>query len=29
MREESVKISTEYITLEGLLKFAGTTDTGG
>lgn len=29
MREETVKISTEYIKLEGLLKFAGTAETGG
>lgn len=29
MREETVKISTEYIKLEGLLKFAGTSETGG
>lgn len=29
MREDTVKISTEYIKLEGLLKFAGTTGTGG
>ena len=26
MREETVKISTEYIKLEGLLKFAGTAE---
>lgn len=29
MREETVKISTEYIKLEGLLKFAALTGTGG
>ncbi len=29
MREERVKISTEFIKLEGLLKFAGLCDTGG
>lgn len=29
MREETIKISTEYIKLEGLLKFAALTGTGG
>ena len=29
MREEHVKINTEYIKLEALLKFAGVVDTGG
>lgn len=29
MREEQVKISTEYIKLEGLLKFAAAAETGG
>lgn len=29
MREEHVKISTEYIKLDALLKFAGAADTGG
>lgn len=29
VREESVKISTEYIKLEALLKFAALTETGG
>lgn len=29
MREESVKITTEFIKLEGLLKFAGLVETGG
>lgn len=29
MREERVKISTEFIRLEALLKFAGAVETGG
>ena len=29
MREEHVKINTEYIKLEALLKYAGVVDTGG
>ena len=29
MREETVKISTEFIKLEGLLKFSGAVETGG
>lgn len=29
MREHDVKIRTEYIKLQELLKFAGVTDTGG
>ena len=29
MREEKIKISTEFIKLEALLKFAGTVETGG
>lgn len=29
MREEKVKISTEFIKLESLLKFAGIVETGG
>lgn len=29
MREQQVKITTEYIKLEALLKFAGVTETGG
>lgn len=29
MQEERVKISTEFIKLEGLLKFAGVVETGG
>ena len=29
MREEKVSISTEFIKLEGLLKFSGVADTGG
>ena len=29
MREEKVKISTEFIKLEALLKFAGVVETGG
>lgn len=29
MREETIKISTEYIKLEGLLKFAALIGTGG
>ena len=29
MREERVKINTEFIKLEALLKFAGVVDTGG
>ncbi len=29
MREEHIKISTEYIKLDALLKFAGAADTGG
>lgn len=29
MQEESVKITTEFIKLEGLLKFAGVAETGG
>lgn len=29
MREEHVKINTEYIKLEALLKFAGAVETGG
>lgn len=29
MREEKVKISTEFIKLEALLKFAGIVETGG
>ena len=29
MREEYIKISTEYIKLDALLKFAGAADTGG
>ena len=28
MREEHIKISTEYIKLDALLKFAGAADTG-
>ena len=29
MREEHIKISTEYIKLDALLKFVGAADTGG
>lgn len=29
MQEQEVKITTEYIKLEALLKFAGITETGG
>lgn len=29
MREETIKISTEFIKLEGLLKFSGAVETGG
>lgn len=29
MREERVKISTEFIKLDALLKFAGVVETGG
>ncbi len=29
MQEETVKINTEFIKLEGLLKFSGAVDTGG
>jgi ribosome-associated protein len=29
MREEKIKISTEFIKLEALLKFAGVVETGG
>ena len=29
MREEQIKINTEYIKLDALLKFAGAADTGG
>lgn len=29
MREEKIKISTEFIKLEALLKFAGAVGTGG
>ena len=29
MREEHVKINTEYIKLDALLKFAGAAETGG
>ena len=29
MREEHIKINTEYIKLDALLKFAGAADTGG
>ena len=29
MREETVRITTEFIKLEGLLKFSGATETGG
>lgn len=29
MREEQVKITTEFIKLEGLLKFSGAVETGG
>ena len=29
MREETIRISTEFIKLEGLLKFSGATETGG
>ncbi len=29
MQEEKIKISTEFIKLEALLKFAGTVETGG
>jgi ribosome-associated protein len=29
MREETIKISTEFIKLEALLKFAGVVETGG
>lgn len=29
MREQQIKITTEYIKLEALLKFAGVTETGG
>ena len=29
MKEEHVKINTEFIKLEALLKFAGTVETGG
>ena len=27
--DQTIKITTEFIKLEGLLKFAGVTDTGG
>ena len=29
MRSEKIKISTEYIKLDSLLKYAGVTETGG
>ncbi len=29
MREETVRITTEYIKLQDLLKFSGAVDTGG
>ena len=29
MQEETIKITTEFIKLEGLLKFAGVVETGG
>lgn len=29
MKEEKIKITTEFIKLEGLLKFAGLVETGG
>lgn len=29
MQEEKIKISTEFIKLQDLLKFAGTVETGG
>lgn len=29
MQEQTIQITTEYIKLEALLKFAGVTDTGG
>ena len=29
MQEQTVRITTEYIKLEALLKFAGVTETGG
>ncbi len=29
MKEEKIKISTEFIKLEALLKFAGAVETGG
>ena len=29
MREETIRITTEFIKLEGLLKFSGATETGG
>lgn len=29
MQEETVQITTEFIKLEGLLKFAGVAETGG
>ena len=29
MREEKIAITTEFIKLEGLLKFSGVADTGG
>ncbi|MDE6923296.1 MAG: RNA-binding S4 domain-containing protein [Oscillospiraceae bacterium] len=29
MEEEHIKINTEYIKLDALLKFAGTVETGG
>ena len=29
MREERIKINTEYIKLDAFLKFAGAVDTGG
>lgn len=29
MQKEEIKISTEFIKLEGLLKFAGVVETGG
>ena len=29
MREEHIKINTEYIKLDALLKFAGAAETGG
>lgn len=29
MQEEKIKISTEFIKLEGLLKFSGVAETGG